>query len=265
MRAQGLSCAPGLVCRARMASSVRGASACQSLVHPCRVRQSFLSLPALSRQKFSLPYPPLSQHKNSQSRHKIYPELCSNIKFLSHNTKPVHLATLCHDIKPFHHCQLYCDIKTLYRDRKLSAWLILSRPKNILSRQETLGSWPNSITIENTLLRHNPLKSCCDTTIFYRDLKSLYLTKLCHNPDLLSCPSRSRQGNLCHDIVTTEIKTLSRHHGDPCRDRKTREKQLSWDRVRTMSRHREPCHDTEPESSVATVTSRFPVRPDWRI
>ena len=113
-------------------------------------------------------------------------------------------------------------------------------------------SWPNSVMPENTLSRHNPMKSC-------RDLKFLDLTKLRRNPDLLSGPSRSRQGNLCRTIVKIENKTLSRHRGGPYRNRKIGEKQLSRNQenpyrdpttacsLRTMSQHRtrKLCHDRE--------------------
>ena len=182
---QGLSCAPGLVCRRRLAWSVARAWP-PPLPHnttPNVVRTSLLTLSfVLCGRSFfrgqlcldrNSPYPgQLNRGIELLCRDIISPclgqlyrdikilsrdrkssqpsQLCHDIELLCRNTKPLHLTTLYCDKKPLHHGQLCCDIKTFIRDRKLLAWPTLSRHKIL----------------------------CRYTTVFCRGLKSLDLTKV---------------------------------------------------------------------------------------
>ena len=97
--------------------------------------------------------------------------------------------------------------------------------------------------LSHTLSRHNSLNSCRDTTNLYRNMKSLSLDQA-PVATLTSC-----LGRLSRDkgtSVAIEKKTLSRHRGGSCRY------PAPAYSLGTMSQHKEPCRNIEPESSVAT-------------
>ena len=120
---------------------------------------------------------------------------------------------LCHDRGSL---SLSCTPNRVYRTPGLvvRAWPSLScATKRHTVAIEKLLVLSNPIATSNSLSQHeNSLtkaKPCCDKEFSVAIRKPLALDKLCRSmkgatPDLLSWLSSSRQGNLCHDIFTTE-------------------------------------------------------------